>query len=207
MQKKIMRSKVEARVLEAAIEAFAESGFEGTSARDIAKELGTTTMPLYHSFKNKEYLFRETLNEVIACSFDPSHLLLCFYEDQKPKNLHSLLLSALHRWYRVLPRSDARILMFARLSQNKDWRATAVAAIQGLINTLTTTIGREIAKKPRQKLPADTNVAAQGIILILLQLKTTSAQSASPREAKEEASNVQVLLEYMVNGLGPALSD
>ncbi|HEY6348611.1 MAG TPA: helix-turn-helix domain-containing protein [Candidatus Angelobacter sp.] len=66
-----MRSETEAKILEAAIELFAGSGYSA-SARDIAEKAGTTTMTMYRLFHNrKEYLFEEALRVVIPplCPF------------------------------------------------------------------------------------------------------------------------------------------
>src|SRR5437588_799414 len=84
------------------------------------------------------------------------------------KDFRSLLVSALERWYVPLPRSHARILMFARLSPNKDWQAPAEDAIQKVARELAQTIARETHKKPRQTISADADIAAFAIILLLL---------------------------------------
>lgn len=45
------------RILDAALEAFAENGFYGTSIRDISDRCGTRQPTIYHFFKSKENLY------------------------------------------------------------------------------------------------------------------------------------------------------
>ena len=45
-----------AALLDAALDAFAEAGFEGASVRDIARRAGVTDAALYHWFESKEAL-------------------------------------------------------------------------------------------------------------------------------------------------------
>lgn len=48
-------------ILDAAMELFAQRGFEATSLRDIAKHLGITPGLVYHYFDSKQKLFDEAL--------------------------------------------------------------------------------------------------------------------------------------------------
>ena len=49
------------RILEAALSAFAEQGYDGTRVRDISERCGTRPPTIYHFFESKENLFRVTL--------------------------------------------------------------------------------------------------------------------------------------------------
>src|SRR5215467_11521395 len=62
-----------ARILDVALELFAERGYAGTSVRDIAERLGMTKSSLYYHFASKEDVLNalvtpliEDLDEFIA---------------------------------------------------------------------------------------------------------------------------------------------
>jgi AcrR family transcriptional regulator len=52
------------KLLDSAIEAFAENGFEGTSTRDIADRAGVHHPLITYHFKNKDQLWRAATNKV-----------------------------------------------------------------------------------------------------------------------------------------------
>ncbi|MFX3636402.1 MAG: TetR/AcrR family transcriptional regulator [Candidatus Pristimantibacillus sp.] len=54
------------RIKQAAVTMFTESGYEGTSMSEIAKEVGIKTPSIYAHFKSKEQLFLQLLEEGIA---------------------------------------------------------------------------------------------------------------------------------------------
>jgi AcrR family transcriptional regulator len=114
-----MRSRVETRILDAAIQLFAERGYSA-GARDIAAKADSTTMTLYRAFHGRKHnLFEEAVREVIARSFDPGKLLLLTYEGPQSQDFSGTLLSALLHWYAAMPPSSARLLAYAYLSRNK----------------------------------------------------------------------------------------
>ncbi len=52
------------KLLDAAIEAFSENGFKGTSTRDIAERAGVHHPLITYHFKNKEQLWREATDRI-----------------------------------------------------------------------------------------------------------------------------------------------
>jgi AcrR family transcriptional regulator len=56
------------QLIDAALQQFAEQGFDGASIRDIAQAAGVTEALVYHYFRSKEHLFEEMLK---ARSFAP----------------------------------------------------------------------------------------------------------------------------------------
>jgi AcrR family transcriptional regulator len=52
------------KLLDAAIEAFAENGFKGTSTRDIAERAGVHHPLITYHFKNKDQLWRAAANHI-----------------------------------------------------------------------------------------------------------------------------------------------
>lgn len=58
--------KTRQKLLDAAIEAFAENGFKGTSTRDIAARAGVHHPLITYHFKNKEELWRAAADRVFS---------------------------------------------------------------------------------------------------------------------------------------------
>ena len=54
------------KILEAAIPLFAKAGFNGTSMRDLAKEVGLNAATLYHHFKDKQTLYMAAMSHAFA---------------------------------------------------------------------------------------------------------------------------------------------
>ena len=52
------------KLLDAAIEAFSENGFKGTSTRDIAERAGVHHPLITYHFKNKDQLWRESADRI-----------------------------------------------------------------------------------------------------------------------------------------------
>jgi len=58
--------KTKQKLLDAAIEAFSENGFKGTSTRDIAERAGVHHPLITYHFKNKEKLWRAAANQIFS---------------------------------------------------------------------------------------------------------------------------------------------
>ena len=63
--------KTQQKLLDAAIEAFSENGFKGTSTRDIAVRAGVHHPLITYHFKNKEELWRAAADRIFS-EFDAS---------------------------------------------------------------------------------------------------------------------------------------
>jgi TetR/AcrR family transcriptional regulator, transcriptional repressor for nem operon len=59
----------ETAALDAAIQCFWAKGFEATSVRDLADEMGITGASLYNAFGDKRALYRRALDQYVAGSF------------------------------------------------------------------------------------------------------------------------------------------
>jgi TetR/AcrR family transcriptional repressor of nem operon len=59
----------EVAVLDAAVQCFWAKGFEATSVRDLADEMGMTGASLYNAFGDKRALYHRALDHYIAGSF------------------------------------------------------------------------------------------------------------------------------------------
>ncbi len=58
--------KTKQKLLDAAIEAFSENGFKGTSTRDIAERAGVHHPLITYHFKNKEELWRAAAHQIFS---------------------------------------------------------------------------------------------------------------------------------------------
>ena len=59
-----MASKTKDRILSAALELFAQSGYLGTSMSDIAKQLGLTKAALYKHFPSKQAILDQIVSHM-----------------------------------------------------------------------------------------------------------------------------------------------
>ena len=61
-----MAKTTKERILDAALEMFAENGYAGTNMRDLAQSVGLTKSALYKHFQSKEDIWNSLLDEVEA---------------------------------------------------------------------------------------------------------------------------------------------
>jgi len=66
MKREEQLTHTHAAILQAAREQFLSQGYQATSTRDIAKEVGITQPALYHHFSDKEVIFLEVIKTVGA---------------------------------------------------------------------------------------------------------------------------------------------
>jgi len=59
------------KILQTASQLYSQDGYAGVSMRDVAAAVGVTPANLYHHFKDKEHLFRESLAYVFAAKTLP----------------------------------------------------------------------------------------------------------------------------------------
>jgi AcrR family transcriptional regulator len=79
------------RIKDAALSLFARAGYEGTSLKDIAQEVGIKTPSLYAHFSSKEEIFLSILDDVIQKEFQEIRQLLECVEGRSPREkLHAL---------------------------------------------------------------------------------------------------------------------
>lgn len=91
------------KLLDAAIEAFSENGFKGTSTRDIAERAGVHHPLITYHFKNKDKLWRAAADKVFR---DFRYSLAASLEDHKdegPKERMASLIRAYVRYAKSQP--------------------------------------------------------------------------------------------------------
>lgn len=82
------------KLLDAAVEAFSENGFKGTSTRDIAERAGVHHPLITYHFKNKDQLWRAAADHIFGAFTDSLAAALETYQDQDPKQRMSALIRA-----------------------------------------------------------------------------------------------------------------
>ena len=84
LRKQQQRSIVtQQKLLDAAIEAFSENGFKGTSTRDIAKRAGVHHPLITYHFKNKDQLWRAAADRIFS---DFTHSLEQSFKENQGMN-------------------------------------------------------------------------------------------------------------------------
>ncbi|HNP63694.1 MAG TPA: TetR/AcrR family transcriptional regulator [Woeseiaceae bacterium] len=82
------------KLLDAAVEAFSENGFKGTSTRDIAERAGVHHPLITYHFKNKDQLWRAAADYIFGAFTNSLASALEEYKDQCPKQRMSALIHA-----------------------------------------------------------------------------------------------------------------
>lgn len=80
------------KLLDAAVQAFSENGFKGTSTRDIAERAGVHHPLITYHFKNKDQLWRAAANYVFSQFTESMTVLLEDHRKMCPKERMSVLI-------------------------------------------------------------------------------------------------------------------
>jgi|SRR5205807_1682620 len=191
----VKESKASAQILEAAIELFADYGYFGTTMRDLAEKADVTPMTIYRLFKSKDGLFEMTLKAVTKRSQDQGpYLLTVFHNKGKPVS-QKLIITIVRQWYDAVPHKPARLIMYAYLSGQEEWRNIAYSTLEKIIEVLADTLEGAIDKKSKRR--PKTIVAARTLILALFQFKITHPM----KSAREETAAVDEILHQWLMGI------
>ncbi|GAA2606953.1 TetR/AcrR family transcriptional regulator [Streptomyces axinellae] len=82
------RGNTRQRIQDVALELFAEQGYEKTSLREIAEQLGVTKAALYYHFKTKEDLVSSIFQDLAVGPVDE---LIAWAEENRPTTLETKL--------------------------------------------------------------------------------------------------------------------
>jgi len=192
----LMASKIEPRILDAAIALFADYGYFGVTTRDVAHKARVTEGSIYRLFRSKDNLFESSLDTVIDHLLDPAQFLLMIFENRQKQDFFSAISSPIRRWYSSLTCQSARLLIQASLSKNEKWRRAAYAPLEKIIGILAGSMERETTKTQQRRFNA--NTVARALILALFQFKVTSS---APRSTKEEGEQFEGILQHWLHGL------
>lgn len=91
------------KLLDAAIEAFSENGFKGTSTRDIAERAGVHHPLITYHFKNKDKLWRAAADKVFRDFRRSLAASLEHHKDECPKERMASMIKAYVRYAKSQP--------------------------------------------------------------------------------------------------------
>ena len=91
------------KLLDAAIQAFSEQGFKGTSTRDIAERAGVHHPLITYHFKNKDLLWRAAANRVFKDFRRSLAASLEDYQGENPKERMAALIRAYVYYAKAYP--------------------------------------------------------------------------------------------------------
>jgi AcrR family transcriptional regulator len=113
--KRAARGTGEQRIVDAAIDFFAEEGFRAPT-RDLAKRLGVTQALLYRYFKSKQALIDRVFEEIVSARWDPRHIEMLL-DKSHPLSIR------LTKFYQIATRDrskqSVRLFMRAELDNQK----------------------------------------------------------------------------------------
>lgn len=99
------------QIISAAHRLFLQSGYHGTSMRQIARETGMALGGIYNHFQNKDEIFRAVL-----MTYHPYHFILAALQDARGEEIGDLLRDAAYRMVANLEgRPDFVNLLFIEL--------------------------------------------------------------------------------------------
>lgn len=192
-----MTSKIQGPILEIAIELFANHGYAGVGIRDIAAAANVTPGSIFRLFESKDSLFQEALKTVAYRSLAPDefHKLLQANEEE-----FSLIVQrAVRRWYSSLAPQSARLLMYAALSDNQQWREMASTRTGEIAEILAQSIRKEARKSKVRNV--DALAASRTLILALFSLRTTHSLLSTGEKEREAVSK---MIHQWIHGLALA---
>lgn len=108
-----MASKIRGRIVDAAIELYAQNGLHGTTTIQIAKRADVTEGSLFRLFRTKEKLFDEALEQSAGTMLAPAKLRELLAQEDAA----SAIRSACHAVYFKCSPNTVRLSMFARLER------------------------------------------------------------------------------------------
>lgn len=91
------------KLLDAAVEAFSENGFKGTSTRDIAERAGVHHPLITYHFKNKDLLWRAAANHIFKDFVRSLAQSLEQHKDMSPKERMAQMIFAYVKYARRQP--------------------------------------------------------------------------------------------------------
>lgn len=113
------------RILEAALRAFADHGYHGTSIRDIASRAGLSVPGIYHHYRSKQDILMELMQSVMSELLERSHSALASADDSAATQFDALVESLLR--FHMFRRAQAFVASTEIRSLNTDNRTAYVA--------------------------------------------------------------------------------
>ena len=184
------------KLLDAALEAFSENGFKGTSTRDIADRAGVHHPLITYHFKNKEELWRAAANRVFS-KFSASLLQAREAADgQKPRERMASMIRAYVHYAAKNPALHKLMLQeSSRESSRLDW------LVQTHLRPLSEAVVKELESLQENEIVPQGDpallfnlirVTSGGILALATEIKATSGIDF------DESENVDALAEMII---------
>lgn len=184
-----MKSKVQPKILEAAITLFGTHGFKGVTTRDLAKEADVVEGSIYQWFKSKENLYQQAINTVITRQIeDMGRFLVSLHGSPEEQSAADPVGEAVRVWCSSLSCSAARLLQQVLIADPKREKAVR-QTLDSVINIISKTF--ETKKKINRQLKP--HIAAKTLIHALFQVRV-SYRNAAVAEAESKDIVEQWLL-------------
>jgi len=190
-----VKKNVRERVLDAALQLFAQYGYFGVTIRDLAERAGTNLHGVYRAFGDKDGAFDAVLHRILGASLPPARLALLVLEGRKKQEARSLIQAAAQEWYESLSVEGARILLYAYLSGNRRWEKPSSDYLSQISEVLARSMEVQSAG-PRQDF--NPTISAKTLVLSLFVFKVIEAPSKSK---SEQAEAVAGILKQSLKGL------
>lgn len=170
--------RVEPIILKAAIELFGLYSFNGVTMKGLAKEARVQEPAIYLWFKNKENLYVQALNAVVAqfgAEFQKFVVNVFATGDLNATRL----LQAVSDWYSAIPEAHARLLHQVLISDQKRDKVAREA-----LDNIVDTIARALEQQKKSSRKFESQTAAMVLVRALLWGKVLSRKTAERDKEK-----------------------
>lgn len=192
-----MASKIRAKILDAAVECFATSGYHGCSTKEIAASADVTEGSIFRLFRSKDKLFEEAIFAVIARTITVER----WKELLDGANVQEAVMRAGLALVNEVPREYVRISYFASLEEPEIAGATVAPLIDGFINALATRLRLE-QKSGAVRREIEPENAARALVLCLYQTRFAGLTiSGSLHSLKSQREAVTNSVDIWLNGI------
>jgi len=188
------------QILETALKLFAERGFDATSTRQIAKEVGVAEGLIFHYFPTKASLLTAILQDRLEGRRAFRRELRPLLEDAAGKPASEVLRSAASGWLATLRRDEEIVVvLFTAAQVNPEVRA----AWQGLIREGTELLTGYLASRVeagelRKDLPLET--AATMFVSSLMIFFLTRRHLPEPEWREQSEAHARELISVWLEG-------
>lgn len=139
MPRKTEKEDTSAKILNTAYECLSTNGYANVSMRNIADEAGVALSQLAYYYKNKENLFGEVINMMMAQYLSEIEATLKSTADAKDK------LSSLVKYFKELIRNNPKLLrLFIDFTAQALWIPAFREQLDSLFNAITEIIERNL---------------------------------------------------------------
>ena len=182
------------KLLDAALDAFSENGFKGTSTRDIASRAGVHHPLITYHFKNKETLWRAAMNRVFLKFGAALVQSIKDAEGQSPRQRMASMIRAYVHYAAANPALHKLMLQESgRASKRLDW------LIEKHLQPLSDAIVEEIIPLQERGIAPPGNpallynlirVTSGGILALALEIKGTSGIDLGEKKNIDQLANM-----------------